>query len=561
MLTSLARITFEDTVLVKTHLVKYPYKCLTGVYLFCIIVLAYVVYSCERCTGQEFVYGDAVWLMVVSITNLGFGDVVPLSIGGRTFVGLASMLGVLIAALWISAMRELLEIPLTEKRLLAAVRKARFRRIKIEAACRCIQTAWRYHRYKKVETDPTKSLNGLGRAGNMLGAMHVQGQNLSQTQNNQNKPGIKKKSTSYCERILEKKSSFLFTGKQSINAISLGGRSVKNHISKSQVAERFHRALWNWKKIRSLNSDRFFTDFTLEDTHNLTRGLEKKLNNIEKYMSENSNGQFQGEPFSNNSTSVEPKSPLGNFGQEGPSFFANNFDSHGTRINSSYSTGAKKRLNSSKSTNSKRTAKAQNKDFLHVSDAQGWAKLREINSRGSLRASLVSPDNNSNVFVDSESIKNIIRPETALINTTAIPPSGHITPFSTNPHQILPPLPTTPINININLDINNSNKNFSDNDMVDASRDASKNDELQEILDQKNQEKETDTKLKQLNDELQKINSRQVELIHQIGQLQPSENQDALQANSLTQQQLMYVSIINLLKPLTVTTPSKKTEK
>ena len=35
-----------------------------------------------------------VWLVVVSITNLGFGDIVPNSVGGRVFVGLASILGV-----------------------------------------------------------------------------------------------------------------------------------------------------------------------------------------------------------------------------------------------------------------------------------------------------------------------------------------------------------------------------------------------------------------------------------------------------------------------------------
>ena len=34
-----------------------------------------------------------VWLVVVSITNLGFGDIVPNSIGGRIFVGVASILG------------------------------------------------------------------------------------------------------------------------------------------------------------------------------------------------------------------------------------------------------------------------------------------------------------------------------------------------------------------------------------------------------------------------------------------------------------------------------------
>ena len=34
-----------------------------------------------------------VWLVVVSITNLGFGDIVPISPGGRVFVGVASILG------------------------------------------------------------------------------------------------------------------------------------------------------------------------------------------------------------------------------------------------------------------------------------------------------------------------------------------------------------------------------------------------------------------------------------------------------------------------------------
>ena len=92
-----------------------------------------------------------VWLVVVSITNLGFGDVVPMSPGGRIFVGIASILGTLLTALMIGVMRDWLEIPVScivksvirysvfkpnERRILAAIKRQRFHRLKMESAAR-----------------------------------------------------------------------------------------------------------------------------------------------------------------------------------------------------------------------------------------------------------------------------------------------------------------------------------------------------------------------------------------------------------------------------------------
>ena len=93
-----------------------------------------------------------VWLVVVSMTNLGFGDVVPMSPGGRIFVGIASILGTLLTALMIGVMRDWLEIPVSflvksvfrysffikpnERRILAAIKRQRFHRLKMEAAAR-----------------------------------------------------------------------------------------------------------------------------------------------------------------------------------------------------------------------------------------------------------------------------------------------------------------------------------------------------------------------------------------------------------------------------------------
>ena len=63
MLTSLAKITFEDTVLIKTHLIKHPLKCLGAIYLFCVFVLGYVVFAFERLGGHEQSLMNMIWLI------------------------------------------------------------------------------------------------------------------------------------------------------------------------------------------------------------------------------------------------------------------------------------------------------------------------------------------------------------------------------------------------------------------------------------------------------------------------------------------------------------------
>ncbi|CBY18124.1 unnamed protein product [Oikopleura dioica] len=137
VLSSLVKITFEDTFLIKTHFLKHPAQVLLAIYFFCVFGLGYVVFVFERANmSGTLKLENMVWLVVVSITNLGFGDVVPMSPGGRIFVGIASILGTLLTALMIGVMRDWLEIPPNERRILAAIKRQRFHRLKMEAAAR-----------------------------------------------------------------------------------------------------------------------------------------------------------------------------------------------------------------------------------------------------------------------------------------------------------------------------------------------------------------------------------------------------------------------------------------
>ena len=63
-------------------------------------------------------------MLVVTMTTLGFGDVVPKAILARAFVGFASVLGIFLRALFISVVHESLQLKQQEKRILATMENA-----------------------------------------------------------------------------------------------------------------------------------------------------------------------------------------------------------------------------------------------------------------------------------------------------------------------------------------------------------------------------------------------------------------------------------------------------
>ena len=67
---------------------------------------------------------DTVWMLVVTMTTLGFGDVVPKKLLARAFVGFASVLGIFLMALFISVVHEALQLKQQEKRILATMENA-----------------------------------------------------------------------------------------------------------------------------------------------------------------------------------------------------------------------------------------------------------------------------------------------------------------------------------------------------------------------------------------------------------------------------------------------------
>ena len=79
----------------------------------------------KRNHGTCMQYNDVVWMMGVTITNLGFGDFTPSSTVSRSMIALLSLLGIFQTALIVGVLSETLVIPPDEKRILASVEKQR----------------------------------------------------------------------------------------------------------------------------------------------------------------------------------------------------------------------------------------------------------------------------------------------------------------------------------------------------------------------------------------------------------------------------------------------------
>ena len=118
-----------------------------ALYIFNVFAVGYIVFALERNHGTCMQYKDVVWMMGVTITNLGFGDFTPSSSGmvdtrdlwttwskehifgplkvSRFMIAMLSLLGIFQTALIVGVLSETLVIPPDEKRILASVEKQR----------------------------------------------------------------------------------------------------------------------------------------------------------------------------------------------------------------------------------------------------------------------------------------------------------------------------------------------------------------------------------------------------------------------------------------------------
>uniref|UniRef100_A0A3Q2Z625 IKs producing slow voltage-gated potassium channel subunit alpha KvLQT1 n=1 Tax=Hippocampus comes TaxID=109280 RepID=A0A3Q2Z625_HIPCM len=115
-------------------------ELITTLYIgfLCLIFASYLIYLAEReTTGMLETYADALWWGVVTVTTVGYGDVIPLTWLGKIIASCFSVFAICFFALPAGILGSGFALEVQQKQ-----RRKHFNR-QIPAAARVIQTSWR----------------------------------------------------------------------------------------------------------------------------------------------------------------------------------------------------------------------------------------------------------------------------------------------------------------------------------------------------------------------------------------------------------------------------------
>eukprot|EP00698_Gefionella_okellyi_P018854 TRINITY_DN5701_c0_g1_i1.p1 TRINITY_DN5701_c0_g1~~TRINITY_DN5701_c0_g1_i1.p1 ORF type:complete len:517 (-),score=82.99 TRINITY_DN5701_c0_g1_i1:31-1581(-) len=87
----------------KTLFYNRPAIMLTSLLLFVLFAVSYALHVFERTVSWDtYSFSNSLWLVFVSVTTVGYGDIVPSTFVGRVIVSIGTVLGLVLSALLIS---------------------------------------------------------------------------------------------------------------------------------------------------------------------------------------------------------------------------------------------------------------------------------------------------------------------------------------------------------------------------------------------------------------------------------------------------------------------------
>ncbi|KAG7398252.1 potassium intermediate small conductance calcium-activated channel, sub N, member [Phytophthora boehmeriae] len=144
---ALTNVDFTATFFIKSTLKNQPTTCLIATFTTLGCVAGYSLYVAERflCAFvadsccHPMLLGDALWMLVITILTIGYGDIIPRTTVGRTIAVCAGIFGTLSSAVTIAVMSNYLVLTRSEHKVNAFLKKDENRRLINDHAARALQ--------------------------------------------------------------------------------------------------------------------------------------------------------------------------------------------------------------------------------------------------------------------------------------------------------------------------------------------------------------------------------------------------------------------------------------
>lgn len=146
------KITFTPNLMYRVILSERPYPLVIGSFVGVLFSIGYCLLVVERFDNPLIqTYSDALWLVVVTILTIGYGDKYPVTIVGRAVVVSGAFAGIILTAMIITLLFKALELSPQESKLVSFLRRDSAHSQMIRLAAQSVQAAYRLKKLRSGE--------------------------------------------------------------------------------------------------------------------------------------------------------------------------------------------------------------------------------------------------------------------------------------------------------------------------------------------------------------------------------------------------------------------------
>lgn len=144
-----SNVQMNASFVLRTFLYKHPFQTVLGLLSIVSLVMGYVIHVLERDANSQFYdLASTLYFLFITMTTVGYGDLQPITPGGRVFTIVTAILGGIFSAMMIAIVHSRLHLTRHQQGVVAFLDSRQLHNSIQDAAVLAIQARWRTHRVR-----------------------------------------------------------------------------------------------------------------------------------------------------------------------------------------------------------------------------------------------------------------------------------------------------------------------------------------------------------------------------------------------------------------------------